>query len=124
MATAGAATLKPRTTGPPPRPGTVITSSLPSPFRSPAATRTPPRKRRRGELAGRRLLGQFGPVADLDVGAAAGVRRGDDVGLAVVVDVAGRHPDAAAEGRVVGGELADQRVGDAVEDADVRAAAD
>src|SRR5262249_55724389 len=74
----------------------------------------------KGEELGEDSLGAG--VEHLDVRAAqlAGAR--DDVGLAVAVDVAGRHADAAAEVRLVGEVLADDgAVG--VEDADVRAAA-
>jgi hypothetical protein len=61
---------------------------------------------------------------DLDLGAAAGVGAGDDVGSAVAVNVAGRHEGAAPEGGVVGEEAA-QRPGEAgaglaVEDPDFR----
>src|SRR5262249_51066776 len=67
--------------------------------------------------------GQIGPTEDHDVRVGARARPGDDVGVAVAIDVAGRHGNAAEEARGVGEEAGDLRPGDAVEDLDVRAGA-
>ena len=71
-------------------------SARPSPLTSPAATLTPPVKRRVvGEEA--RQLAQVRAAEHPDVRAAAGPGAGDDVGAAVAVDVARRHVHAARE---------------------------
>src|SRR5207245_3091540 len=74
-----------------------------------------------GEEAEQHLAGRA--AEHLDVRAAAGARAGDDVGNAVAVHVTRGDINAAAEGRVVRHELLEHRPGDAVEHADVRAAA-
>src|SRR5262249_13249022 len=65
--------------------------------------------------------GQVGAAEDLDVGAAAGPGAGDDVGDAVAVDVADRHPPLAGEARVVGGDPPQEHEVAGPEEADDRA---
>src|SRR5439155_10781348 len=60
---------------------------------------------------------------DLDLRAAAGAGRGDDVGETVAVHIPGRDADAAPERRIVSEEAEQRLAGDAVEDLDVRPAA-
>ena len=58
---------------------------------------------------------------------ASGIGPGDDVGMAVVIEIAGGHEDTAAEAGVIGEEAADGAgkllAGQAVEHTDVRPAA-
>src|SRR5690606_10380909 len=77
-----------------------------------------------GGVAGEEALAVgFAPaVEDADVRTAAGACARDDVGLAVAVQVADCHVDAAAEAGVVGKEAADRLAGLA-KDAHLRAAA-
>src|SRR5262249_9638446 len=71
--------------------------------------------------------GQFHPgddAEDLDVRVGPRPRPGDDVGDAVAVEVAGRHPHPAGEPRVVGHEADERGQVPAAEGLDVRPAAD
>src|SRR5262249_44054152 len=61
-----------------------------------------------------------GPAEDLHVRATTRAGAGDDVGLAVAVDVAGCHRHAAVEVDVVGHEAHQQRPVLAAEDLDLR----
>src|SRR6516162_8247718 len=62
-------------------------------------------------------------MPDPQVRAAAGHRAGDDVGLAVAVDVTGRDVDAAGEARGVSVVTGEHLAGERVERLDVRPAA-
>src|SRR5262245_17443839 len=64
-----------------------------------------------------------GSTECLDVRPAAGARAGDDVSTAIAVDVAGGHEHTAEKARVISQKLAHEVAGDAIKDADVRAAA-
>ena len=81
-----------------PGPVPAITSALPSPFRSPAATETPPLN---AEPNGRQRLEQLVGlrVVDLHLGRRAGARPDDEVGAAVAVHVAERDRDTGLERR-------------------------
>src|SRR5262249_43427213 len=56
-------------------------------------------------------------VGDGHLRATAPVGRGDDVGKAIVVNIAGRHPDAAGEGHGQREEVTDHLEGPAVDNA-------
>src|SRR5262249_46879328 len=67
--------------------------------------------------------GQVAGAEDADVGAATAAGAGEDIGTAVAEIVAGRHPDAPGEGRVVGEEVGQNGGVGAATDGDVRPAA-
>src|SRR6516225_3762528 len=58
-------------------------------------------------------------VDDADLGSAAGIGSGDDVGMSIAVDISAGDVDSTGEIGGIGPEIHDQRAGKAIEDANL-----